>query len=84
MRKIISLTLLTALFMLFPGIGADAQVTEEDYQRAEQFIPQNLAKLVFKVRVEPRWIENSSRFWYRNDTRDGKEFIVVDPAAGSK
>lgn len=34
--------------------------------------------------VEPHWIENSDCFWYKNETRDGKEFIFVDPSLNLK
>jgi len=33
----------------------------------------------------PHWFAENSRFWYRNDLRDGtKEFIVVDAERGTK
>jgi len=38
---------------------------------------------VFKSRITPRWFQNNTRFWYRNDLRAGtKEFIVVDAERG--
>jgi dipeptidyl aminopeptidase/acylaminoacyl peptidase len=59
-------------------------VNRTDYTRAESFLPWNVAKLVFKLKVEPHWIAQSSRFWYRNQTRDGVEFVLVDPATGAR
>ena len=61
-----------------------AQGTKDDYSRAEKFLPQNLSKLAFKLWVSPQWLEDSSKFWYRIDTREGKEFIFVDPEKGIK
>src|SRR5438034_568714 len=40
---------------------------------------------VYKARINPHWFQNNSRFWYRNDLRDGaKEFIVVDAEHGMR
>jgi dipeptidyl aminopeptidase/acylaminoacyl peptidase len=40
---------------------------------------------VYKARVNPHWFQNNTRFWYRNDLRDGaKEFIVVDAEKGTR
>jgi len=38
---------------------------------------------VYKAQVTPHWFQNNTRFWYRNDLRDGtKEFIEVDVEGG--
>ena len=38
---------------------------------------------VYKAQVTPHWFQNNTRFWYRNDLRDGtKEFIAVDAEGG--
>ena len=40
---------------------------------------------VYKAQVTPHWFQNNTRFWYRNDLRDGaKEFIVVDVEGGTR
>lgn len=40
---------------------------------------------VYKARINPHWFHGDSRFWYRNDLRDGaKEFIVVDAEQGTR
>ena len=61
-----------------------AQGTLEDYQRAEKFHPSNIGELVFKLQLSPQWINEGARFWYVIDTREGKEFTLVDPATGSR
>ena len=58
--------------------------TREDYARAESFMPWNVEKRVFRLSVEPQWIGESERFWYRNRTRDGVEFVLVAPEAGTR
>jgi dipeptidyl aminopeptidase/acylaminoacyl peptidase len=39
---------------------------------------------VYKARINPHWFEDNTRFWYRNDLRDGKEFVVVDAEHGTR
>lgn len=57
-----------------------AAVTKKDYERAEQFLPGNVDKLVSRMVVTPHWLENSSRFWYVNKLKnDTREYILVDP-----
>ncbi|HXV63380.1 MAG TPA: DPP IV N-terminal domain-containing protein, partial [Vicinamibacteria bacterium] len=56
------------------------QGTLEDYERAEHFLPENLAKLVFNLEVTPHWIGDSERFWFVDEGPRGHEFALVDPA----
>lgn len=40
---------------------------------------------VYRDRVTPNWVANSTRFWYRNDLAEGRrEFIVVDAVKGER
>ena len=55
----------------------------ERYARAEQFLPWSTARLVFGDSVTPRWYRDGNRFWFRNTTRSGADFLVVDPASRS-
>lgn len=61
-------------------VGMHAEVKREDYVRAESFMPQNVMKRLYRMSVTPNWIEETDRFWYKVNTREGKEFILVDPA----
>jgi dipeptidyl-peptidase 4 len=58
-------------------------VTADDYARAERFLGPWTSQLVFGTGVRPSWLPND-RFWYRTTTPAGSEFIVVDPARGSR
>ena len=43
------------------------------------------SRLVYRDRVIPHWFANNTKFWYRNDLRDGKrEFILVDAENGKR
>ncbi len=59
--------------------GPVRQLSVEDYQRAERFLPANTAPLVLGAGVRPRWMDDG-RFWYRTQREEGPEFVVVDPA----
>ena len=46
---------------------------------------QQRAEVTFKMRLTPNWFGDSSRFWYRNDLKDGlRRFLVVDANAGTR
>ena len=85
-------TRLPALHVLVLGLPATgtaaaqqppATVTAEDYARAEALLSTATAPLVLGASVQPNWLPGD-RFWYRNTTSGGTEFILVDPAAGSR
>ena len=40
---------------------------------------------VYKARINPHWLRNDARFWYRNDLKGGaKEFILVEAERGNR
>jgi len=53
------------------------------YARAEKFMGYNTTPLVFRAGVRPTWLPGE-RFWYRITTAEGSEFLLVDPAKGTK
>jgi dipeptidyl-peptidase 4 len=84
-----------ALSALIPFLALVAQaqrpgsiLTTSDYAHAEQFMGYNTAPLVFRSGdqgdpVRPTWIAGD-RFWYRVTTPEGSEFVLIDPARGSR
>ncbi|MEP6925029.1 MAG: DPP IV N-terminal domain-containing protein [Pyrinomonadaceae bacterium] len=58
-------------------------LTADDYARAEKFMGYNTASLVDHMGVRPNWLPDG-RFWYRGLTPQGSEFILVDPARGTR
>jgi len=75
------------------GLAAGAQdrsaaapraLTAADYAQAEKFMSANVVTLVFCSGVRPTWLAGD-RFWYRNAlAADASEFILVDPAKGTR
>ena len=83
MKTTLTLAVLLATLL---GLGANA-VTQDaivQSQRPTGFGQRN-AGLVIRAAVQPNWIGQSSRFWYRNDLGEGKrEFILVHPDAPAR
>ncbi|MDQ6830068.1 MAG: DPP IV N-terminal domain-containing protein, partial [Gemmatimonadota bacterium] len=70
-----------AALMLSAPLAAQQQratITAADYDRAEQYLTYKAAPLVFGAGVRPTWMPDE-RFWYRNATPKGSEFVLVDP-----
>jgi dipeptidyl aminopeptidase/acylaminoacyl peptidase len=67
--------------------GAVAQqghtLTEKDYARAESMLSYKTDPLVDRNNVSPHWLPDG-RFWYRVLTAEGSEFILVNPAKGTR
>jgi dipeptidyl-peptidase-4 len=79
-------SLFTAVPLVFSAMSLESQqpaVTAADYARAERFLRDNVTPLAFGVGVQPVWI-SGDRFGYRNRTVGGSEFILVDPARGTR
>ncbi|QCR22293.1 S9 family peptidase [Pontibacter sp. SGAir0037] len=64
------------LLILFPSL-LWAQGTKEDYLRAESFKKKVEGK-VFNTPYAFQWLEKENKFWYINNTPQGKEFVLVD------
>jgi dipeptidyl aminopeptidase/acylaminoacyl peptidase len=61
-----------------------AQGTLADYQRGERLLNWNTNDLVAGDQVNPNWMNDGNRFWYRNNTGSGAEFMLVDPVRGTR
>jgi hypothetical protein len=71
-------TAVLAGILAIPPAGAKAQGTKADYERADALAGRTSGK-VFKARVQPHWLADNIRFWYRNALAEGaSEFILVD------
>ena len=61
-----------------------AVAQEVDYHRAELLLNWHTSPLIAGGPVAPNWINDSDRFWYRNNTGAGHQFTFVDPVANVK
>jgi dipeptidyl-peptidase 4 len=78
---------LAAVCLLAPGsiLAQDVapRIGAADYARAERFLSWNVDPLVTGGDVQPQWLDGD-RFWYRNRIPEGHEFVLVDPARGTR
>ena len=63
--------------------SAQDVLTAKNYQNAENLLGYNTQKFVDRASVSPNWLPGD-KFWYRILTPTGSEFILVDPAKGTK
>jgi hypothetical protein len=72
------------LVVALAAVGAPLGAQQVNYSRAEQLLTWNADRLVSGDQVNPQWLKDGNRFWYRNKTATGAEFVLVDPAAASR
>jgi dipeptidyl-peptidase-4 len=77
--RAIRLVVLTFVVLLAPALSA--QVT---YTRAERLLTWNTSSLITGDEVAANWLLDGNRFWYRNKTATGADFVLVDPAANTR
>ena len=85
MRKVWLSMIAAALLAGMTSVVAQqpGALTAADYARAERFLAAGVSQLVIGGNVQPNWIPND-RFWYRSTTASGSEFLLVDPARGTR
>jgi dienelactone hydrolase len=57
--------------------------TAKDYERAESAMTYNLEPLTERTGIRPTWLPDD-RYYYRTSASEGNQFILVNPAKGSK
>src|ERR1039457_5035557 len=74
---------LAAILLSLTAAFAQQKFTADDYARAEKLMGYNTTPLVLRSGVRPNWLPDE-RFWYRVTTAEGAEFVLVDPAKGTR
>ncbi|MGZ3872713.1 MAG: DPP IV N-terminal domain-containing protein [Mucilaginibacter sp.] len=77
------LTVIPCVWVLSASAQQGPPLTAKDYERAESFLSYNTEPLIDNNSVRPEWLAGD-RFWYRKLTAQGSEFILVDPAKGTR
>src|SRR5439155_18902064 len=86
-RLAVRALVLAALASALPLASIDVRAADEsriaapNYELAAQWTVPKINKMIFDTQVTPHWLEFSDRFWYSYETRDGKRYFLVDPAA---
>jgi dipeptidyl aminopeptidase/acylaminoacyl peptidase len=73
----------SVLALALVSLTAGPAASQDSPQRKGKFGPGTAS--IPKATVTPHWFADDTRFWYRNDLKDGaKEFILVDAEAGKR
>ncbi|HTK28520.1 MAG TPA: DPP IV N-terminal domain-containing protein [Vicinamibacterales bacterium] len=84
LRLLLTTALAVAATAPAVNLRADGPPRDEpNYELASQWTIPKVNKLIFDVQVTPHWLEFSDRFWYAYETRGGKRYFLVDPAAAA-
>ena len=86
-RLVALLILLGSLTCASPASCVDESFSTDAPQASPQASPRGEQgpRRVFRDRIAPHWFAGDTRFWYRNELRNGaKEFIVVDAERGAR
>ncbi|MEK7401853.1 MAG: S9 family peptidase, partial [Gemmatimonadota bacterium] len=67
--------------LVAPVLAPSAQVT---YTRAERLLTWNTTNLITGDEVTTNWLLDGNRFWYRNKTANGADFVLVDPVSNAR
>ena len=59
-------------------------MTPERYTQADRLLPWNVKDKVLNLEVKPHWTPDGSRLWYRRDTEQGLEFVLIDTGSGER
>ncbi|MDG1429568.1 MAG: DPP IV N-terminal domain-containing protein [Crocinitomicaceae bacterium] len=68
--------LFVLLITIFNG-HAQEQKAEEDYQRAVEFLPENVFSKGLNLRIGPNWFEDETGLWFKDQTREGTFYRKV-------
>jgi len=82
MKKIAVFALVIAAFSI-SAIAQQPALTAADYARAEKMLGFNTGPLVDRAGVRPNFLPDG-RFWYRVLTPTGSEYVLINPADGSR
>lgn len=84
------LTFLLAATAAAPVLPAPAacdavpKVGIADYARAEQMLGKNIGAKLRNGAIDPTWLPDGNRFWYREEKVSGWQYVTVDPVRATK
>lgn len=83
MKKIIFANLLVCFAIPVFAQNPPQQLTAADYDRATKNLGFSTRKLIDRGTVTPNWMPDG-KLWYSVPVGTGKEYVLVDPADGSR
>ncbi|MFC2158784.1 DPP IV N-terminal domain-containing protein [Acidobacteriota bacterium] len=86
-RRVLFIGLSLVLFLtLTTGslLAENTPIKKANYKLPARFGQPKVDKMVFSTYVDAHWLKKTERFWYMNETTDGKSWYIVDPARKTK
>jgi dipeptidyl-peptidase 4 len=83
MKNILRLAIVCSITTVPVIAQQPAALTAADYARAEKWMGYNTNPLVYRSGIRPNW-QSDDRFWYRLVTAEGSEFVMFNPASGTR
>lgn len=80
---LIFLFAVTPVFAQQPATVPARVLTADDYARAEKMLSYNTSPLIDRAGARPTFLPDG-RFWYRVLTPTGSEYVLINPADGSR
>lgn len=88
LRKVALITAAGVMLVSNLLSAAEKSGIRQAYERGEQAGSSQLGRLVLNQRIEPHWLDDGHRFWFRRtalvDGQRCKEFILVDARTGTR
>lgn len=78
-----SFVLLVSLFVTQQAFAQKPALTAADYDRAARMLTFGTAPLIDRAAVRPTWLPDG-RFWYVAMTPTAREYVLFDPATGTR
>ena len=75
---------MSLLMLATPTFAQDSAEQPSNYRLAARFAPYKIQDLIHSTSVDPKWIEDTEKFWYEWETSNGTFYYIVDPVAGTK
>lgn len=73
----------TICLVTLSATAQQRQLTENDYKHAENFLSYGTQPYIDRGSLQPNWLPGD-KFWYRVLTAQGSEFMLADPAKGTR
>ncbi len=72
------------LFATFSACSAFAQGTVDDYNRAYSLRDRYSSRHVYNATPNPSWIRGTDKFWYVDESQNGRTYTVIDAKKKSR
>ncbi|MDB5112198.1 MAG: family peptidase, partial [Mucilaginibacter sp.] len=77
------LTIIPIALAITTNAQQSGTLTAKDYEHAESMLNYNTEPLVDHTGINPTWLPDD-RFWYRATAAQGNQFIIFNPAKGTR